>query len=73
MRTQPDFSREQRAIRYQVLIGHRCVDCLRPFNRGERKWLRAQPNSGMICSSCSQNIFDSTPLPASRETAVLTS
>lgn len=48
----PDFSREQQAIRRQVLTGRRCTDCLRPFNSGQRKYIKAAPSAGLICADC---------------------
>ena len=49
-----DFKSEERAIRNQVSQGLRCADCLRLFNRGERKNFKAGTGS-VICQSCYAN------------------
>jgi hypothetical protein len=46
-----DFRNEERAIRNQVVQGLRCSECLKPFNRGERKHYKAASDS-MICQRC---------------------
>ena len=46
-----DFKSEERAIRNQVSQGLRCADCLRLFNRGERKNFKAGTGS-VICQRC---------------------
>ena len=49
-----DFTSEERAIRNQVSKGFRCADCLKPFNRGERKHFKAGSDS-VICQRCYAN------------------
>lgn len=49
-----DFKSEERAIRNQVYQGLRCVDCLKPFNCGERKHFKAESGS-VICQRCYAN------------------
>jgi hypothetical protein len=49
-----DFSSEERGIRSQVQKGQRCADCLKPFNAGERKQIKAGSGS-IICQRCYAN------------------
>jgi hypothetical protein len=46
-----DFRIEEQAIRNQVIKGLRCADCLKIFNRGERKPFKSGSDS-IICQKC---------------------